>query len=388
MVHNRYLIRGGEDESFDSESALLSAYSHQVTEYIQNNEHVSEMSSWQAGLRTVWSNQDYRALRRLIREQQPDIIHVQNFFPLISPSVYYAAKAEKVPVVQSLRNYRLFCPSYNFFRDGHVCEDCMGKFVPWPGVFHACYRDSRAATGAVAAMLTVHRVMQTWSKMVDVYIALTQFARQKFIQGGLSAEKIVVKPNFVYPDPGTGEGRGGYALFVGRLSSEKGIDTLLAAWEQLRQPVPLKIVGDGPLADRVAKASEQLPGVEWLGRRPVEETYKLMGEAAFLVFPSEWYETFGRVAIEAFAKGTPVVAADIGAIAELVKQSHAGFYFRPGDPADLAAQVERASTHLINSAQMRQEARAEFEAKYTAEQNYQMLIDIYQTAIKGTKVDK
>lgn len=385
MVHNRYLVRGGEDECFESESELLSAHKHQVVAYIQDNQRIGEISPLQAGLRTIWSTEDYKALRLLIREQQPEVIHVHNFFPLISPSVYHAAQAEGVPIVQTLHNYRLLCSSYNFFRDGHVCEDCMGKPIPWPGVAHACYRGSRTATGAVVAMLTTHRVMQTWSKMVNVYIALTEFARQKFIQGGLSAEKILVKPNFVYPDPGIGEGRGGYGLFVGRLSSEKGIDTLLRAWEQLGGRVPLKIVGDGPLAERVAMASERLPGVMWLGRRPVEEVYELMGEAAFLVFPSEWYETFGRVAIEAFAKGTPVIAARIGAIAELVKSGRTGLYFCPGDPEDLAAQVEWALTRPVELAQMRQEARTEFEAKYTAEQNYQTLMEIYQTVLRGTK---
>lgn len=163
---------------------------------------------------------------------------------------------------------------------------------------------------------------------------------------------------------------------------------LLTAWKHLGERIPLKIVGDGPLADRVVTASEQLPGVEWLGRRPVAEVHKLMGEAAFLVFPSEWYETFGRVAIEAFAKGTPVIAANIGAIAEVVESGRTGLHFRPGDPEDLTAQVEWALAHSAELAQMRQEARTEFEAKYTAKRNYQMLMEIYQMAIEGAKVDK
>lgn len=375
-VHNRYQIRGGEDESRESEERLLREMGHLVEVYEENNEQIKELNPMQMAVNTVWSVEAYKTIRSYLKEQIHDLVHVQNFFPLISPSVYYAAKAEKVPVVQTLRNYRLLCPNALFFRDGHVCEDCLGKFVPWPGILHACYRD-RLATGAVTAMLTTHRMLRTWTDAVDIYIALTEFARQKFIQGGFPAEKIVVKPNFVHPDPGLGEGRGGYALFVGRLSPEKGIGTLLEAWKQLGRKIPLKIVGDGPLAPQVAEAAKQILGVEWLERKPLKEVYELIGQAAFIVFPSEWYETFGRVAIEAFAKGTPVIAAAIGAIAELVEPDRNGFHFRPGDPEDLAAKVELALSNFAQLTQMRQEARAEFENKYTAEKNYLRLMEIY-----------
>jgi glycosyltransferase involved in cell wall biosynthesis len=355
---------------------------HLVEVYEENNERIAELNPMRMAVNTVWSVEAYKTIRSRLREQPHDLVHVQNFFPLISPSIYYAAKAEKVPVVQTLRNYRLLCPNALFFRDGHVCEDCLGKFVPWPGILHACYRD-RMATGVVTAMLTTHRMLRSWTEAVDIYIALTEFARQKFIQGGFPAEKIVVKPNFVHPDPGTGEGRGGYALFVGRLSPEKGISTLLEAWKQLGGKIPLKIVGDGPLALQVAEAAKQMLGVEWLERKPLEEVYELIGQAAFIVFPSEWYETFGRVAIEAFAKGTPVIAAAIGAIAELVEPERNGFHFRPGDPQDLAAKVELALSQPGKLAQMRQEARAEFEKKYTAKENYLRLMRIYaQTCSK------
>ena len=236
----------------------------------------------------------------------------KTFFPLISPSVYYAAKAEKVPVVQTLRNYRLLCPSALFFREGKVCEDCLGKAVPYPGVIHGCYRESASASAAVAAMVIGHRLLKTWTSMVNKYITLTQFSQQKMIEGKLPAEKIVVKPNFVDPEPQVGTGSGGYAIYVGRLSIEKGIDTLLAAWAKLKTPIPLKIVGDGPLSEQVIKASKTSPHIEWLGRQPMDKVHQLMGEALFSVFPSKWYETFGRVAIEAFATGTPVVASRIG----------------------------------------------------------------------------
>jgi glycosyltransferase involved in cell wall biosynthesis len=289
-------------------------------------------------------------------------------------------------VIQTLHNYRLLCPVALFFRDGRVCEDCMGKAVPWPGVVHGCYRGSRAASGVIATMLTVHRALRTWTEMVDVYVALTEFARDKFIEGGLPAGKIVVKPNFVAPDPGQGPGGGGYALFVGRLAPEKGTGTMLAAWDRLGTRIPLKIVGDGPLRDRVMGAAARQSNVEWLGHMPVADVHELMGKADMLVFPSQWYETFGRVAAEAFAAGTPVIAANIGAVAELVEHGRTGLKFRPGDPGDLVTQVEWALSHPAGLRSMREEVRAEFEAKYTAERNYRTLMEIYEAALERKKV--
>jgi glycosyltransferase involved in cell wall biosynthesis len=379
-VHNRYQIRGGEDEVCDAEARLLRRMGHTLDLYEEHNDRVAEIGAARTAIRTVWSNPAHHTLQKILSEHPYDLVHVHNFLPLISPAVYYAAKDHGVPVVQTLHNYRLLCPNALFFRNGQVCEDCLGKFIPWAGVQHACYRESRAATGAVAVMLTAHRALSTWNNAVDLYIALTDFARKKFIEGGLPAEKIKVKPNFVDPDPGVGQGQGGYALFVGRLSVEKGLDTLLAAWELLGSQIPLKIVGEGALSSEVQAICQKLPQVEWLGRKPIEQVYQLMGEAMVLVFPSKWYETFGRVAIEAFAKGTPVLAADIGAVAELVAPQQTGLLFRPGDSQDLAAKMEWLLNHPAELAQMRREARREYEAKYTAAKNYDQLMEIYSQA--------
>jgi glycosyltransferase involved in cell wall biosynthesis len=385
-VHNRYQQPGGEDQVFVDETALLEARDHRVLRYEVHNDQVEQVNRLTLAKDTVWNTPAYRELGALIRRERPDVVHFHNTLPLVSPAGYYAARAEGVPVIQTLHNYRLLCPVALFFRDGRVCEDCMGKAVPWPGVVHKCYRGSRAASGVIAAMLTVHRVLRTWTEMVDVYVALTEFARSKFIEGGLPAGKIVVKPNFVAPDPGRGQGGGGYALFVGRLAPEKGTGTMLAAWERLGTRIPLKIVGDGPLRDRVAGAAARRSNVEWLGHRPVEEVHALMGKADMLVFPSEWYETFGRVAVEAFAVGTPVIAANIGAVAELVEHGRTGLEFRPGDPEDLVTQVEWALSHPAELRRMRDEVRAEFEAKYTAERNYRALMEIYEAALERKKV--
>jgi glycosyltransferase involved in cell wall biosynthesis len=385
-VHNRYQRPGGEDQVFVDETALLEARNQRVLRYEVHNDQVKQLNRLALMKDTVWNSSAYRELGALIRRERPEVVHFHNTLPLISPAGYYAARAEGVPVIQTLHNYRLLCPVALFFRDGRVCEDCMGKAVPWPGVFHGCYRGSRAASGVIATMLSVHRAFRTWTEMVDIYIALTEFARSKFIEGGLPAEKIVVKPNFVAPDPGRGQGGGGYALFVGRLAPEKGTGTMLAAWERLGTRIPLKIVGDGPLRDQVVGAAARQSSVQWLGHRPVAEVHALLGKADMLVFPSEWYETFGRVAAEAFATGTPVIAADIGAVAELVEHGRTGLIFRPGDPEDLVAQVEWALSHPAELRIMRDEARAEFEAKYTAERNYRALMEIYEAALERKKV--
>jgi len=380
-LHTHYQQRGGEDESFSAEVALLQERGHQVQPVTFHNQGLETLRRWEQAAVTLWNREAYRQVREAIRTFRPDLVHIHNTFPLASPAVIHAAKAEGVPVVMTLRNYRLLCVNALLFREGRVCEACLGR-IPWRGAVYGCYRQSRAASAVVAGMLTLHRLLGTWS-LVDRFIALTDFARQKFIQAGFPPEKLAVKPNFVHPDPGPGEGRGGYALFVGRLSPEKGIRTLLRAWERLGGKVPLKIVGDGPLAGDVRQAVRQMPGVEWLGRKTPDEVYTLMGNAAFLVFPSEWYETFGRVAIEAFAKSTPVLAADIGAVAEVTEPGRTGLHFRPGDPEDLAAKVEWLLAHPTELARMRKEARAEYEAKYTAERNYQLLMEIYGQALEA-----
>jgi glycosyltransferase involved in cell wall biosynthesis len=234
-------------------------------------------------------------------------------------------------------------------------------------------------------MLTLHRALRTWTEMVDVYVTLSGFARRKFVEGGLPAGKIVTKPNFVYPDPGPGDGRGGYALFVGRLSPEKGVGTLLKAWERLGTRIPLKIVGDGPLKDRVIETAEGGPRVEWLGYRPRAEVHALLRDAGLVVLPS-LTEGAPLIVLEALAAGTPVVAADIGAIAEIVEHGRTGLLFRPGDGEDLAAQVEELfSRPEEGRARMRREARCEFEARYTAGRNYEMLMEIYESVLDREK---
>ncbi|OFW17195.1 MAG: glycosyl transferase family 1 [Acidobacteria bacterium RIFCSPLOWO2_12_FULL_67_14] len=376
-VHNQYQRPGGEDAVFEAETAMLEAHGNEVVRYTTHNNRVDEFNKMNLARIAIWNNAASREIRALIRREKPAVMHVHNTLPLISPAVYHVARAEGVGVVQSLHNYRLLCPSALLFRDTHVCEDCLGRAIPWPGVVHGCYRDSRAATGVVAAMLATHWALGTWTDAVDTYIAMSEFARRKFVQGGMPQAKIAVKPNFVAPDPGVGDHSGGYALFVGRHSAEKGLQTLLEAWKEL-DDIPLKIAGGIPPSE-VVKSS---PGsVTWVGRPPKDEVTRLMQDAAVLVFPSEVYEGFPVTIAEAFATGLPVVASRLGAMIELIDHDRTGAHFTPGDAADLRRVMRRVFTDPDRLRRLSRGARADFEQKYTCERNYEILSGIYRSAL-------
>jgi glycosyltransferase involved in cell wall biosynthesis len=381
MLHNRYLIPGGEDQVTAAETALLRAYGHEVELLEEDNRRVEELGRARLALRTVWSQEAYHRIYEKLRGGF-DILHVQNFFPLWSPSVYYAASRNNVPVVQTLHNYRLMCVNSLLFRDQHLCEECMGHFLPWRGVLHACYRNSRAASAVVAGMVGSHKLAGTWHKRVTAYIAVSEFTREKYIAGGFPQEKIVVKPNFLHPTPEPGQGGGGYALYVGRLSHEKGIAAMLEAWKSASHPMSLRIVGEGPLADLVIAAGRACPKIEYLGGKLLPEVLDLMRSAEFLVFPSEWYETMGRTIMEAFAVGTPVVASKIGPPAKMVVSGETGFHFQPGNVTELREWVEWCSQNPEHLRALRRKAREAFEAKYTGAANAEMLTAIYRKAVQ------
>ena len=380
LCHAHYQVRGGEDESFAAEAAMLERHGHQVVRVVRDNTTIASRSQLAVAGQTIWNHAEYREIRRVIRSHRPDLMHCTNLFPLISPSAYYAARAEGVPVVQSLRNYRLSCLNSFLFRDGRVCEDCLGRMVAWHGVWRGCYRDSRAGSAVVASMLSLHRAVGTWRRMVDAYFTVSEFSRRKLIEAGVPAHACFVKPNFVHPDPGIGDGRDGSAIFVGRLSPEKGVAELIEAWKLIGPTLRLRIVGDGPLRDAVRRAAAECPSIEWLGRREPGEVLDLIGRATLLVMPSQWYETFGRTIVEAFAKGTPVVATRLGAMAELVEHGRNGLLVQPGDIAGIVAAVRVIAEQTLASARMRREARATYERSFTESRNYAMLMDIYERA--------
>lgn len=388
LVHTRYQTRGGEDGCFDAEHRLLRDAGVEVETYEDDNRRLDDLQSLPAARETVWSRTTYDALRARVRRGGFDLVHVHNFFPLLSPAVYHAAKAEGAAVVQTLHNYRLMCPSAIFYRNQRVCEDCLGRFFAWPGVLHACYRGSRMASAAVATMLAGHRLAGTWRHKVDVYITLNEFGRRKFVEGGLPADKVVVKPNFIAPDPGPGDGRGDFALFAGRMTTEKGIEVMLEAWRELGARIPLLIMGDGPAAPEVEAAAREMDGVTYLARRPFGEVLEHMGRARFFVFPSVWYEGFPRTIIECYARSLPILASAIGPVADVVVDGRTGLHCRPGDPQDLVAKAQRLLDNPAELGAMRAHARAEFESKYTASANLEQLLGIYEPAMAGRRVRK
>lgn len=381
LCHNYYQLPGGEDRVFEDEATLLEQRGHEVVRFTLSNDQIEDMSRWEVARRTFWNRQVAAELRATIRRERPQLMHCTNVFPLISPAAYYVARREGVPVVQTLQNYRLICPAAVLMRDGRVCEDCVGKQIAWPAIRHKCYRDSRLGTACVAGMVTTHRWAGTWHRAVTRYVTATQFARQKFISAGFRPEQIRVKPNFVSPTPPPGRGEGGYYAFVGRLAPEKGIDALLAAWRSFDGR--LKILGDGPLADRVAQFAAAHEHVEWLGHQSGEAVQQIVADATALIVPSLWYEGLPKTVIEAFSVGTPMIASDLGAMAEVITPDETGLLFAPGDAERLRDRLEQIDRSPGLAQAMRSNVRRAFEQRYTAERNYEMLRAIYEEAVQA-----
>lgn len=372
IVHNGYQQRGGEDSVVESEKALLERAGHHVAFYGRHNDEVDRLSRRELLAESFWSKRTQADIAQLVTSFQPDVIHVHNTWPLVSPSVYGVARQYRIPVVQTLHNFRLMCPQAMFLRQGRVCEDCLGK-VPWRGVVRACYRDSAAQTAALASVVTWHRWRGTYDSDVTRFIALNEFCRDKFVAGGLPAKKMAIKSNFV-DDPGlASEVRQG-GLFVGRLSEDKGIGVLLSALKLGGSGCD--VIGGGEMLDAVRM---QL-GDRCLGFMALPDIMARMRRASYLVMPSLWYENFPRTLVEAYANGLPVIASRIGALAELVEEGVTGLLFEPGDPDDLATKMAWANAHPERMLQMGAQARSRYEARYTPEANLKSLIQIYEDA--------
>ncbi|MCW5876369.1 MAG: glycosyltransferase family 4 protein [Anaerolineales bacterium] len=382
-AHNFYREPGGEDISYRAQVDLLRAHGHQVFTYERYNKELEDISPLRGAIDTVWSQRSLRELEKLLKNSRAEVVHFTNTFLRISPATYYACKAKGIAVVQDLRNYRLLCPAANFLRNGAPCEDCLGKTLAWPAVQHACWRSSRSQTAVSVLNNAVHRGLGTWHSKVDRFVALTDFARHKFIQGGLPQEKIVVKPNFVQASPPSEAKREDFVLFVGRLSQEKGILPMLQAWEGLT--VPLKIIGDGPLRSQVELAASKSESIQWLGHQGPKDIAQLMGSARALVFPSVCYEGMPRSILEAFAAGLPVIASKLGAMQEMIHDGHTGIHFEAGNPQDLTKKINWALAQPSLLSEMGSQARSEYESKYTPKANYGLLMDIYQQALESNR---
>ena len=413
FIHNYYQYAGGEDNVVAAELKLLTAHGHQVELWSLDNKDLPSglPSKIRTALNTTYSTRSKAIALTKLEAFKPDVVHVHNFFPQLSPSIYDACFALNIPVVQTLHNYRLMCPGAMLMREGKICEQCVTG-SPYQAVLHGCYKESKLGSFVVAHMVATHRKLGTWQHKVSRFIALTEFAKTKFIEAGFPADKISVKPNFVN-DPLLGitpveRTSPPFGLFVGRLSTEKGLHTLLKAWKILdhlnipksdsdannisqnnnstprfegvlnenRQssPIQLKIAGTGPLADLI----DNQANVQALGLQSPAEISLLMQRATFLILPSEWYEGFPLVLVEALAHGLPVLASNLGSMVDIIEDGKTGLLFEPGNAEDLASKLNWLLENPNECAWLGTNARQVYLDKYTYEENVKQLLEIYQ----------
>ncbi len=380
IVHNRYKKIGGEDKVVKSESRLLKTGGQSAFHFEKDN---CGIVKYRASLffESIWSSRSSNELVCIIEKFKPDIIHIHNTFPLISPSIYNSIKSYHVPVVQTLHNFRLLCANALFLRGGLPCEDCLNK-IPWRSVVHACYRNSRSASFTATSVIAVHRALKTYEKYVDRFIVLSEFSKAKFVEAGFDESKLCIKPNFVDVDK-TNDAQIRYGgLFVGRLSHEKGVGVLIEACHK-RDGLSITLIGDGDFHSQILQCNS----INHVGIKDQEDVYAEMQKHLFLVVPSICYESFGRVVVEAFANSLPVIASDLGSLSELVEDGVTGLLFNPGDSDDLAEKLTWANTHQKEMLEMGENARRLYEEKYTPDQNYEQLMNIYNEAIEhaGTR---
>lgn len=385
MLHNYTRERGGEDISFESEVTLLRKYGHEVITYTKQPIplHSSFGTKARAALNLVWNHTVYTELKRIIKKERPDSMHVQRVYPLLSPSVYYAAKHCKIPVVQALRSYWLICPSVTLYNKGKIDETSLGSWFPWKAILKRVRQNSFLKTLLFSCMLTVHKILGTWNKHVDCFIATSHFLKNKYVEAGFPAGKIKVKPNFVFVDVRIKKDLREYSLYVGRLSPEKGLHTLLTAWKQIKRN-KLLIVGTGPLDAELRKRiqSEKIANISLVGEKSEKEVSLLLGKSKCIIVPSEWYEPFGRIIIEAYAAGVPVIATNHAGPKELVHENKTGLLFRSGDARDLQAKILSLLKSPSKVRKMGNAARKVFNKEYTAEKNYQYFLKIYTQVLK------
>ena len=391
MVHNHYQSTSpsGETVVFDAEVDMLRRRNHHILTFEAHNDEIINYDLQQKirlAVRACWSATTYRRLRRTIRRFKPHIVHFHNITPLLSPSAYYACLAEGVPVVQTLHNYRLLCLNGLLFRDGSVCERCVNRTV-LRGVLYGCYRNSQLQSAVMAASVMLHRLLKTSLRAVDAFIALTEFAKSRFVAAGLPEEKLFVKPNFLPADIPANNSvpRKPRALYIGRLSCEKGIKALLKAWHGKDMP-ELVIVGAGPLQPMVEKAARENGKIAYRGRLPRTRCVELLTSSLFCVVASVWYEAFPLSVVEAFAAGTAVVASRIGSLAELIKDGYNGLLFEPGNAEDLRRCVLKLYSNPELAIEMGRNARKEFMQKYTEDENYRTLMRVYEIVLKRRRL--
>ncbi|MDE1890747.1 MAG: glycosyltransferase family 4 protein [Planctomycetota bacterium] len=391
LVHNFYgsSAPSGENAVFLAESELLRSKGHRVIEFTRHSDeirHRGVIGTIQGAIATPWNPFSFIKLRHLLEEEQPDIMHVHNTFPLLSPSVFYAAQGIKTATILTMHNYRMFCASGILMCDNAPCIDCIDRKSVLPALKHGCYRKSRFATIPIAVKIALHRKLRTWERHVDAFIALTGFQKEKMVKAGIPSDVVYVKPNFYSnpPAPMLWDERENKAIFIGRLGLEKGVQVLIEAWKTWGHEAPiLEIVGGGPEGDSLINAIKRTiveQKVVFRGQLPFEDTQRSLARARLLVLPSICFEGFPMAIREAFAFGVPVAASNIGSIPYIVTNGKNGILFEPGDAADLLREVKNVWCKPIKLFNLAKAAREEFDNKYTDEINYQLLMDIYEKA--------
>jgi len=396
LVHNFYgsSAPSGENTAFQAESGLLRKNGHTVIEFTRNSDEVRNLGSFgllKGAFSTPWNPFSLKALKNILIKEKPDILHVHNFFPLISPSIFYATNDLDTPTVFTLHNYRIVCANAILLRNNSPCTECLDKQSILPSLKYKCYRESRMATLPLALSIKLHQVLGTWQRKVDAFISLTEFQKNKLIEAGLPAEKIHIKPHFYSspPNPLPFNERGSKVVFIGRLGPEKGINVLLHAWKMWGEDAPdLEIIGDGPERHPLEKysATNNLDNkISFLGQLPFPQTLDKLSRARLSILPTLCYEGFPMTVLEAFAMGVPVVASNIGSLPCIIENNKNGALFKAGDSEALCNALKEVWGNRENLEQMSTAARSTFEESFSTEINHKILMDIYQEASKRKK---
>ena len=380
LVHNHYQIPGGEDTVVANERKLLEEHGHEVLLYTRHNAELNSMNLWRKMLLpfcAIFNIRTYREVKKIIRRESVDIVHVHNTLTLISPSVYYAAAHCKVPVVQTIHNFRMLCPGATFYRDGHICEDCLNKGLGC-AIRHGCYRGSKVQTLACVLNAWIHRTMGIYRRLH--YICLTEFNKQKLLQlKQLREDQISIKPNFVGEAQYFQKQRTNRIIFVGRLEKLKGVDLLLEAWKLLGKDAPeLLLCGTGPLEHW---CREYNLNVTMKGFVPNTEVRRWIGTSRALILPTQCYEGLPMTIVEAFSQGTPVITGDIGNGGAVVEDGKTGVKFRYHSAQALAEAVKRFET--LDGNALQENTLREYEKRYSPEGNYRILLALYDAVIQG-----
>lgn len=379
MAHNYYQVPGGEDTVFHNEINVLEKNGHKVTKYTRHNDEIKGgvLSKLKLGIDTIFSFKTYKEVKKLIDENEIDVVHVHNTLPLISPSIYYAARAKKVPVVQTIHNFRLLCPGATFTRNGEICEDCVSKCLE-QSLKHRCYRDSLTQTFIMYAMLKFHRIIGTYNKIN--YITLTNFNKNKLLNLVKDESKIYVKPNFVEKRDKVERALEDYFVYIGRLDDIKGINFLVEAWKEIDKNIDLYVIGTGPEEEKVKKFIKEndIKNIKMLGFMQREEAFKIIQKSRAIIVPSKWYEGFPMTIAESFSLGVPVIGSKVGNIESIIDDRTSGLLFEMNNKTSLKEIIDHIFYNKEKNEELGENAYKTFYKYYTDENNYKTLSSIYQ----------